>query len=272
MINSTTASFSFEDPITVFPGLTGLQPYIAAEVVSESGETCWGRLLCEWHEKKGDGQVLTHTYAAVIDGQDGGIYFDCSPAKIFAKCVVQLFVRPLFTLAKTIYYLSLYPIFAEVGKYYQRDQSFQEMKVNIIRASLDIVRTPLYGAILIIASVAVIITGMANPYRLYEGRKFLGQIEQAANWGEIHTFLTLADCFQPFPLEMLEWYASKDREDTDYGNLTLVERGLCNFARACIRRKRRRFDFFSCQKISPTIPYTSPILTRYDETERCAQT
>lgn len=266
--NTDFLSFSSENimPAEDASDLAALHPYILPETLSDNGETCWGRLLCQWHEKKSDGNIQTHRYAALIDGRDGGIYFDCRPGKIFAKCVLQLFVRPLFTLIKTIYHISLYPIFSEMMKSCQNDSSLQERNEKIYRAALDIVRTPLYGFILTITTVAVLIIGTISPLRLYEGRKLLGQIEQAANWGEIHTPWTLADCFQPFPLEVLEIYArKKDRPDTSYENLTSVEKSLANFARACIRARRRRFDIFSCAKLNSNATYNSPILMIYDE-------
>lgn len=271
MLNSAALPISHTTSIPAQPlHLAAFHSHIFPETLSPAGDTRWGRLLCEWHEKKNNG-ILSHIYAASIDGRDGGIYFDCRPSKIFAKCFAQLIVRPFFTIAKTIYHISLYPIFCEISALYYKQQSLQATFTNSVRAVADIIRTPLYGLILTVTTVAVLIAGTINPLRLYEGRKILGQIEQDANWGQIHTSWTLADCFQPFPLGILEEYAQKDYTDTYYTNLNTVEKSLANFGRACIRSQRRRFDIFSCQQLDPQTAYYSPILSTYNGTPRSSK-
>lgn len=240
-----------------------LQQHILPEELSPSGELNWGRLICTWHEKKEDHQIITHTYAACIDGKDGGIYLDCRPRKIFAKCLVHLFTRPIFTIIKTAYHLSLYPIFNEIVKSYHSNLPKQEKFKNLVKASADILLTPLYGVALTVCTLAVLIVGTFNPQNLYEGRKILGKIEQASNWGQIHTFWTLAKCFQPTPLENLNYYGQRDfSHDTVYQDQTdnSLDRQLTNFARAHIVHKRKVFDLFACKKLSPDTLYQSPIL------------
>lgn len=246
-----------------------LQQYILPETpLSPAGELNWGRLICTWHEKRQKNHVVTHTYAACIDGKEGGIYLDCSPRVIFTKCVGHLFARPLFTIVKTIYQLSLYPIFNEIAKAYHSVQSKHEKIKNIFKSITDILLTPIYGVILTVATVAVLIIGPFAPGNFYEGRKFLGKIEQASNWGQIHTSWTLAKCFQPLPLDVLEVYAERDfSHDTAYQQegseeKILIERQLANFARARIRHKKKNLDVLSCSKLPPAAVYQSPVMKK----------
>lgn len=249
-----------EDPSSY---LTHLKQYILPESLSPEGELNWGRLIGTWHEKKSGNQPLIHTYAFCIDGKEGGIYMDCRPGKIFVKCLVHLFARPLHTLIKTIYQISLYPIFFEIAKIYRSKQT--ENMTNPFKACADIILTPLYGIILTVVTVAVLISGIFASENLYEGRKLLGKIEQASNWGKQHTFWTLAKCFQPYSLEILKHYEVRKFSDTIYlekgmQEKILLERSLSNYTRAKILFKKRCFDPFSCSKLKASSAYQSPII------------
>lgn len=244
-----------EDPLSY---IDQLQQHILPEVVSQEGELNWGRLICIWREKQENGSLLIHTYAACIDGKDGSLYLDCRPRKILAKCLAHLLVRPLHTIIKTIYHLSLYPILHEIAKSYLSDKTKQE-KMNVFKVVADIVRTPLYGLVLTITTLAVLIAGAFAPENLYDGRRLLGKIEQSSNWGQRHTFWTLAKCFQAYPLETLEHYGEKDFScDTFYQGQDLIERQLANFARAQIRYKKKVFDIFDCTKLKSEAEYIYP--------------
>ena len=163
-----------EEPSSSY--VSQLQQYILPEYLSSTGELNWGRLICTWHEKKDSNQIVTHTYAACIDGKEAGIYLDCLPGKIFVKCLVHLFARPLFTLVKTIYQLSLYPIFQEIAKAYHSIQSKHEKFKQVFKAFADLLLTPVYGVILTVATIGVLIFGLFSIENLYEGRKLLGKI------------------------------------------------------------------------------------------------
>lgn len=238
-----------------------LQQHILPEFLSPEGELNWGRLICTWHQKKDADCSVTHTYAASIDGCEGKIYLDCRPRKILAKCFTHLFVRPLHTLVKTIYSLSLYPIFQEIVKFNQPDRPKEEKIKNIFRAMADIFLTPIYGLILTAATAAILIISPFSPEYLYEGRKLLGKIELASNWGNVHTFWTLTECFQPYPLEILEQFGNlKFDRDTIYPDQSPLEKQLANFARAHVRHKQKTFDIFSCSKLPANTVYISPIM------------
>ena len=241
--------------------ISQLQQHILPEFISPAGELNWGRLICTWHQKKDAGCIVTHTYAACVDGYEGKIYLDCRPQKILAKCFAHLFARPLHALIKTIYCLSLYPIFQQIAKFNQPDRPKEEKIKYIFRALADIVLTPIYGLILTVATLAILVISPFSPEYLYEGRKMLGKIELASNWGNAHTPWTLAECFQPYPLEILEQYGNLEFDrDTVYPDESPLEKQLANFARAHIRHKHKTFDIFSCSRLPPNTIYQSSIL------------
>ncbi|HEV8052163.1 MAG TPA: hypothetical protein VGP47_06695 [Parachlamydiaceae bacterium] len=241
--------------------ISQLQQHILPEFTSAAGELNWGRLICTWHQKKESGRIVTHTYASCIDGYEGSIYLDCRPRKILAKCFVHLFTRPFHAIAKAVYHLSLYPIFKEIAKFNHPDCSKEEKIKNIFKAVVDIVLTPLYGIVLTVVTVAILIIGPFSVEYLYEGRKLLGKIELASNWGNAHTFWTLAPCFQPYPLEILWQYGELEFDkDTVYPDQSPLEKQLANFARAHIRYNIKHFDIFSCSKMPENLTYQSPIL------------
>lgn len=253
-----------------------LYQYVIPETRSSKGEVNWGRLICTWREKKPDGTLLDHTYAACIDGRNHSWYLDDRPRKIFAKCVAQLFVRPFFTVAKTICFIIKFPLVGELKAYHSKEQSGRETALKIGRATANILLTPIFGVILTIMTLAVIILGVASPTSLYEGRKWIGRIEQLSNWGKTFEMAddrwlyryrqhkiptTLAPCFQEHPLEDLACYAGKGSyKNTDYTGMDAVERQLANFARGAIRAKRRGADRFEKRLKPDDVPYESPIL------------
>jgi hypothetical protein len=254
--------------------------YTVVEEFSSTGEGTWGRLNCTWVEKR-DGKLLVHNYAACIDGENRDVFIDDTPSKIFAKCVTQLFVRPLFTLAKTVYALSFIPIFCEIKKYSLSKQSGSDTLKNVGKALADIVLTPIFGTILTITTLAAIFFGIISISSMYESRKILGRIEQLSNWGKKRIMpATLAPCFQPKSLEEVKKYGIIEFNDTDYTEMNEIQRALANFARAHIKHERigdnpcvalffnktcqdlfRGFNLFSCSRITEGDKYESPILS-----------
>lgn len=221
----------------------------------------WGRLICTWHEKKENNTVLIHHYAACIDTRSWGVYLDCRPRKIFAKIFAQIFARPIHALFKTAYHVTMIPIILEIKNTYQGFQTTTICLKNSIKSIADIIRTPIYGLAMIVASFAVLIFGIADPENLYSGRAFLGEIECSANWGESHTAWTLAHCFQPYSITILEEYNhQKCVDDTIYDSQDPLEIQLSDYARRCIMYKRKKFDIFDCHSLNPHKTYISPIL------------
>jgi len=239
------------------PYLPQLEDYVFPEFLSSDGHLKWGRLICNWHKINKE-RIDTHTYAACIDGSSREIYTDCSPQKILVKFTLHLFIRPIFTLIKTIYFLSLYPIFVEIAHCFQSKESREEKIRRIFKPVAEIFLTPLYGLILTICTVAIIVTSLFSEEWIYDGRKLLGQIELMSNWGIPRTLWTLAPCFQPFPFETLENHGSTIHKNTFYENPTPLNHQLANFARAFIRYQMNNTDILTCSKFPHDQIYRSP--------------
>jgi hypothetical protein len=226
----------------------------------------WGRLICEWNEKKEDGRTLSHLYAPCVNLEKQGMYIDCRPQKIFAKCLALVAVRPLHAIIKTIYHISLAGVAYQIYNACSGIQTANECLQNSIKSIVDIIRTPLYGLAMTIVTVAALILGAFSPQTLYESRQLLGEIEQAANWGKKHTPWTLAPCFQPFPLNSLKTrYGKYHYTDTLYRNDDAFETGLANFGRASILRRRRVYNLFDqfCCTLDPNRIFVSKILEKH---------
>ncbi len=238
--------------------LAPLQKYILPSPTSER----WARLLLTWHEQNKQGTILKHTYAAAIDRKAWNFYLDDKPAKIYAKCLAQLILRPIHTALKTIYHLSVVaPLLYEISQTRHRRQSKQDGLKNMLKSLADIVRTPLYGLAIKITSAAILMLGPFLPDGMYAGRALLGKIEQMANWGKKHASWTMAGCFQPFDMSALEAYQFDDcKKDTLYYSDDPLERQLTNFGRRLIHYRRHNFDIFSCFRLKDDEAYLSPIL------------
>jgi len=235
-----SASYYLQDPY-----IAALQSHVVPECLSPEGELSWGRLICKWNEKREDGSILNHTYASCVDAVTGDIYVDDSPKLIFLKIFANLIARPVFTLAKTAYHLSLYPVFCEIATAISAEQDYRYAIKNVCKELVDVVATPLWGLALMVAGIGVLILAPFGTDKLYAGRKFLGEIEQLSNWGERKTSWTLSKCFQPYSVEIIQRFSYEKFPDTAYEG-DAVDDGLANFARAHIRYKNKNFDFFSC--------------------------
>lgn len=235
---------------------------ISPEVHDSAGNATWGRLIAQWNEKVPNGETRHHTYAAVVDLEDGGLYLDCRPSLIFVKCLTQLLIRPFHTIAKTIYHISLLPIFSNIPALIKQKMAPHQFLLISVRCIADIIRTPIYGAVLVAASVAALAKGVFQPSSLYDSRKLIGKVEAALNHGKIHSDWTLAPCFQPFPLEVLADYGIQNfNPDTLYPSDNPLDRQLTNFARSRIRHMQKECTIFGCRKLPKDVAYISPILT-----------
>ena len=250
-----------ENNTTLNPFIEKIKDYIIYPKNSK-----WGRLVCKWNEYTCyQHHYQTHTYAACVNLEKKALYLDCRPRKIFAKCAAAFIARPAFTLIKTIYHISLVEIPYQL---YLTTVGAQPLKKSLIKCAkniADIVRTPIYGVALMAATLGVMILGVYNPESLYSGREFLGQLEQRANWGEAQSLWTMAACFQPFPLDIIESkYSQFEYEDTFYENSNdPIEIGLANFAHAVLYRRRTHYNPFDqiCGTLDPNIAYKSLIFS-----------
>lgn len=232
-------------------------PYLLTDVRER-----FGRLLLTWPEIKPNGRRLVHNYAVCVDTRTWQFYFDCRPRKIFAKCFGQLLLRPLHAVAKTIYHLSMVPILMEIKRTCQRQHCWRAGVGNAVRSLIDCIWTPLYSTALIITSVAVLAMGLLVPSSLYRGRACLGALECMGNWGTKHTAWTLAPCFQPFPVTVLDAPKyGRHYANTEYPEGDELAVRLTNFARSLVHNKRKHRDLFdACMRLDENTAYVSSIL------------
>lgn len=220
----------------------------------------WGRLICTWVQKKETGEVLRHQYAFCLDKQNSTLFIDCSPLKIYLKCMAQLLLRPAHILIKTISHLFLIHVMANAIQTLLKKQSLEAFMQHTARSICDIVRTPLFGAALIVTSIAVLCIGLFNHESMYTGRDLIGKIEQFSNWGTKHTWDTLAPCFQPFPLSIIENFKYRTFSDTIYSDEDPIGRQLSNLARTRLMFMQNHCEAFELGKLNLNKSYTSPIL------------
>lgn len=248
--------------------LRDIAQYIVPEKSTDTGELIWGRLIVDWNEITPERKVITHTYAACIDGQAGELYVDCSPGLIFKKCLFQLLLRPLHSIAKTVYHAAMVPLFTEIPLFIRKERSLSDLIGSTLLCAADIILTPLYGVAIMAASVYVLAHGLLNPTSLYDGRKLIGRMEEAANRGHKHTKWTLTACFQSTPLEGLANYEIPDYSaDTLYPSKSSLDKQLTNFARSKVRHLQKHFNVFSCTELAKGEQYISPILFVMDGTK-----
>ncbi|WP_068471293.1 hypothetical protein [Candidatus Protochlamydia phocaeensis] len=251
------------------------QPFIQDRLIQPENSR-WGRAICYWFEKKAQGHVFQHVYAAAFDASNGDLYLDCSRFKISVKCLCLSAVFPVWMAIKTGYHLALplsIPLeaFKALHKGFREDLSFKQMAHesgwHVVRNIADIIRTPLYGIALTVMCLAGAILGLFLPDKLYDIRKRIGELEKSLNWQDTQSFWTRAACFQPFENLMDVHERNRIHADTLYeGNPVL--HGLNNYARALIQFKRRQRNLFEdCYQLqdsqdvylSPAYPLETPL-------------
>lgn len=157
-----------------------------------------------------------HNYWATIDTKTGGIYLDCTRRKIFAKSVALAIVRPIHTVIKTIWHLTIFLPMIESAirnyKLYRKETNpakQEELKSKLFYQFLtdnwhsfaDIFRTPVYGFAMTMTYLAGVTAALFNPNALYYTRLAGGTLEyqllRAKDWREAG-FWKLSPCFSPF--------------------------------------------------------------------------
>jgi hypothetical protein len=242
--------------------------FISKNIIVENEK--WGRIICEWTEFKKDAKKLHHTYAAIIHLQKEDLYLDCRCRKIFAKCVVLSITRPLHTLLKTAWHLSMIPIAYEIFKWIRNPSTKTDVLKNSVRSIVDIFRTPIYGITLTIISLVGAVIIPFSLKKAYDIREIYGNVEYDFLWKQKKTFWTLAPCFHSFfNINEDVSYLSclEDYPDTDYSHcfytkdheLIHLKVRLINFTRGKIIYRRRHWNLFDqfIGKLNPHIEYKS---------------
>lgn len=146
-------------------------------------------------------------YYFTINVKTGEIYNNDNRRIIFLKNFLLVLGRPIHSLAKTLYHISIIaPLAYEITKYINNKQSATDLRRNMYRSCIDIVRTPIYGIVMTIMHIAAMIFGVLSPNTLYKTREIIGQLERDLEWGAkpahdlwlcIPTGGYLSPCFSP---------------------------------------------------------------------------
>lgn len=197
-------------------------------------------------EAEGENEIK-HVYAATIDVQTGGIYLDCRKRKIFAKHITLAIFRPIHTVVKTIWHLTVVgPLLLEVGKTIAGHQTAKEGVKNFGHSLADIVRTPYYGLLMTAHHLYAIAEALFSSNNLYESRDRVGALERKLLRVEKITrggFWKLSPCFSPF--------MNIATIHKDYQAWTTAD-GLQQFALAQIEfRTEHRNPFNDCMQLFP---------------------
>ena len=115
------------------------------------------RLLVE-HKEDLKSKQLNHISTLCIDMQTGAIYLDCRRRKIFAKHLALCVGRPLYTIIKTLWHLTIIgPVVSIYIKFRAKKIDIKTAQVQLTQSFLDIVRVPLYGIAMTITHIAALI-------------------------------------------------------------------------------------------------------------------
>lgn len=180
-----------------------------------------------------------HSYHACINVETSGIFIDCRRRRILAKHITLIVLRPLHTVVKTAWHLSiLAPIALEGYRLLKGKTSQDDAWVSIKQSCADIVRTPLYGVSMTVVHIAAVVFAGFSPNSLYRTREIAGELEQKLlrTYRPWKNIWCLNPCFSP----------EYKRVDHDY------EQWLANYAMDQIRHLRTSRNLFqSCGRLLP---------------------
>lgn len=148
--------------------------------VYQRDDKVYKRIICRWDEvTTSTTQTLHHEYHACINTKTGDIFLDCSRGTIFAKHLTLALLRPIHTLIKTLWHLSIIlPLSSELNKLRKREQTIKDVGINTLKSLADIPRTLFYGSVLTLTHIAAVIAGIVRPNTLYQTREIAGKLER----------------------------------------------------------------------------------------------
>lgn len=250
---------------------------------TQGEDSKWGRLVLTWNEQLLDGNTKVHKYAAIVNRETGGLYLDCRPQKILAKCFATTLGHPISTICKlgrdwakicTETHRKLNPmkkvpvsapssntngIEASAGSTKlvpdKKPPLLERVKIvgNCIKDLFrDAGRAFLYGMALqiisfvgtIVGTLAIITKAKWLENRLYDLRELSGKTEKAFQRDE--TGWTLAPCFQAIDsIKTMGSYKSyhKLRNDEWDSADFIKQYGQDESMRALNRWARNQLDF-----------------------------
>lgn len=258
------------NPIT-FSQWRALNPIIENDLFYPEGiNSRWARLDGKWEELIANQPSSSHKYGYTIDVETGDLFLDCRKRKIWIKFVCLIAGHPIYGAAKTAYHFFL-PLsipceifFAIRDQWKKNPQSTAKEIIIAIGYGigynlLDIIRTPMYTAAMIIISIAAVCITPFCSHILYDLRALAGRIEWRLDRGLDRWIL--APCFQPIENIMtLDVTHSYTKQDTLYENDPVLH-GINNLTRAVVSfRKKNSIIFDDCCRFHPQgKPYVSAI-------------
>lgn len=218
------------------------------DVYDRDSDDVYQRIKCVWEDRD-----ISHEYHAIINTKTGDIYLDCQRRKIFAKHFTFIFLRPIYTIIKTIWHTTIVgPAALEIYKTATGKQTVLKGLKNYGWSILDIGITPLTGLAMTVISIASVILSPFNPNLLYRGRELIGSIERFQHHTDNllkATTPSLSPCFSPFANIATihsQWRKvhSRDTESVKVG-LVILAKILIKF------RMNNRALFNNCMRLHP---------------------
>lgn len=124
-------------------------------------------------------------YVICIDAESeyaGNFYNDDSLRVIYLKFFLSACIRPFHLIAKTIYFLSLAAFIKAIVNGVKKKEKGKALALRLIRPIVDIVRTPLYGLVLMVVAIGALIISSFKPTLLYDCRALTGRLLHELYW------------------------------------------------------------------------------------------
>jgi len=241
-------------------------------VYDRDGDKVYQRISQIWSDEN---TSLTHSFQPVINTKTGDIYTDCRKRKIFAKHLSFVFLRPLYIVGKTAWHLSLVgPAYVEFKKFQtelkkcqkihnknqkevNRNKAKETAFTNLKNSASDILRTPLYGLAMTVASLFTVIVAPFSPNFLYRGRDIVGWLERRMHRVRIMREADIppfSPCFSPIRNIGGLWKYQKTVKpnDSEKNIQKLVKEQLSNLCKGNVKyRRQHRALFNDCCALYP---------------------
>jgi hypothetical protein len=145
---------------------------------------------------------MHHEVHDTINVETGEIFMDCSKSKIFRKHLALVFGRPVITIIKTLWHLSIVgPLIPQLGDTLLGKQTVVSLLKNTVYSLTDIVRTPLYGIAMTIIHIAALVLACIDSNSLYYTRDLAGWLERKMlrmDTNPKKNDWSISPCFSPF--------------------------------------------------------------------------
>lgn len=186
--------------------------------VYQRDDSVYKRIICVWKEEN-----IEHQYHACINTTTGEMFLDCRRRKIMAKHITLALLRPIHTVVKTLWHLTIIgPLSIELYQLAQGKQTLKQLGNHTVKSLADIVRTPAYGLAMTILHLHAVFLGCIRPNTLYATRDVIGKLERkmlrVTNIRNAN-YWALSPCFSP----LSNIYNSKKKATNVKSNFAKME-------------------------------------------------